>query len=539
MRFCEPGDPQVDRVGQDQLEKLNNEAPLTSGELLAVHTRDEKNRPVNVTRATEADGPENQWVLFLTESSAREKHKPYRAHIRKRTAKTKTARVTEHAWADYLDELEGTGDQRTAEVEARSSTETTTPVTFTHAPKKGPERTLQLGHRHLASALLSPGQPVWVRTNKDRSEVHELRLSMLWRHLANTHTPDKRAGNFRACQDETSLCPSCQVFGSAQDLSEAGNGSAESEGARQHSYRGHVRFGDAHVEGAVAPMQVIVPPLGKPNPGSGQFYLVTDGTHRDNAAKKPPLREWGSIADAGTPRELRGRKYYWHTPTDSDKLPERAKKRDHHSAKMVSHAEAFPTGTQFTATLAFTDLSRAQLGGLLATLDPGPLLNADGLHQHVGGGRPLGYGSCQISIDGKDSQVWRSGARYGGAGDVESLSDPSELLSDFRRSALPRLRETWKLLAKALNPDSVDPDKGSYPPGASWARRGQLQFDRGFEFWKQTSGAELERDKNGSRAGYPLTPLPDLAQSDQELPIVPKATKKRLPNQQSPGGKRR
>lgn len=376
VRLCEPADPRVHRVGQDQLEKLNNEAPLTAGELLAVHTRDEKNRPVNVVRATEADGPENQWVLFLTDANVREQDKPYKAHIRQ--LRGVTARITEHAWADYRDALEGTDDQRTAEVEARSSAETTAPVTFTHTPKQGPERTLQLGHRHLASALLSPGQPVWVRTDKDQSEVTELRLSMLWRHLADTHTPGDRAGKFLACQDETSLCPSCQVFGSAQDLSDAGSTAAEK--ARQHSYRGHVRFGDAHAQGTVAPMQVTVPPLGKPNPGSGQFYLVADQTHRGNAAEKPPLREWGSIADAGTPRDLRGRKYYWHTPTDSDELPKRAEKRDHQSEKMISHAEAFPPDTHFTAELAFTDLSRAQLGGLLATLEPGTLLNADGLH---------------------------------------------------------------------------------------------------------------------------------------------------------------
>lgn len=134
--------------------------------------------------------------------------------------------------------------------------------------------------------------------------------------------------------------------------------------------------------------------------------------------------------------------------------------------------------------------------------------------------------------------MWGSGARYGGAGDVVSISDPSELLSDFRQSVPSRLRETWKLIAKALNPNSVDPGKVSYPPGASWARRGEEEFDRGFEFWKQTSGTELKAD-NGMRAGYPLTPLPDLAEPDQELPIVPKATKQQLPNQQSLGGKRR
>lgn len=543
LRLCSREDSQPNqthRVGHEQLEKLNDEAPLTAGDLLAVHTTDDKGRPAHVARAAETDTPENRWVLFLSDAGAREQQHPYHAHIRRLDEQKRTTTVSEQAWKNFRSALERTDDQRTAKVGARDTEQTTTPVEFTHQPKNGPKRTVRLGHRHLASKRLSPGQPVWVKMNEAETEVVELRLSMLWRHVADTANAGQRAEGFGPCQDGSALCPSCQVFGSAEDgaTSSGEPNETDQEKARQHSYRGHVRFGDAHVEGAVTPMRVTLPPLGTPNPGSGQFYLVADQTHRGNAATDPPLREWGSIADAGSPRDIRGRKYYWQTPSDSGELPARAQARAHHSEEMVAQAEAFPAGTRFTAILAFTDLSRAQLGGLLSTLQPAALLGKNELHQHIGGGRPLGYGSCQISVDADRSQVWTSGARYGADGETVDLAEVSGLLNDFRQSLPPRMRETWELLATALDPNSVDPAKISYPPGAGWDQRDSQSFDTGFEFWKRTSGAELKA-QDGKRAGYPLTPLPDLAEADQTLSIEEKATSKPLSNQSTLGGKRR
>lgn len=557
VTLCAPEDRQPHKVHQEDLQRLNDEEPLTAGTYLALHESKEHGPP-DVARHTESDGDDNKWVLFLSEASARNPAHPYRAHIRKLSGPT--MHVSEQAWTRYLALVEGADDGRTANVRTRDASENTEKVTFKYTPTKGKEKakagTYELGHRHVASTHLAPGQPVWVRLNHDETEVCHLQLSMLWRHMAEADTAGERAGDFRPCQgddvDERDghhvLCPSCQVFGSAQDSGDetAGPGgegatdvAASPRGpARQLSYRGHVRFGDAHVDAPDAlkePETIKLPPMGKPNPGAGQFYLATHPKDEGNAGD-PPLREWGSAADLDTARRLRGRKYYWHTPTETGERPRRAHAKSEQSQNMVAQAEVFPTGTTFTATLAFTDLSRAQLGGLLATLEPHQLTDVDGLHVHVGGGRPFGFGSCHIQVDDESSLVWESGARYGRSGECQPLAKWSGLVEAFRDS-LPELQETWRLTAIALNPASIDePDKVTYPPGAGWDQRGDEQFDKGFEFWQQTSGTELT-PKDGPRRGYPLTSLPHI-EADQKLPIVRKATSKPLHGQGPRKGKR-
>lgn len=532
VRLCEPGDTRTNYVPQERLEELNNETPLTAGSRLAVHDADQQ-APPRVTPAT-AD-TEKPWVLFLTDAKGRDTRHPYRAQIRRLGGRVVT--VSHEAWRRYLEAVEKADDGRTANVDQRETGAVTEPVTFNHTPKGGPPRQFRLGHRYLASKQLAPGQPVWVRLGSDENEADKLQLSMLWRHHAHTDTAGQRAGEFAPCQHATNLCPSCQVFGSAQDHEDG----KDANGARQHSYRGHVRFGDAHAVGTVTPKSVTLPPLGTPNPGSGQFYLVTRSDHHGNAAKDQPLREWGSAADRPEARRLRGRKHYWHTPTGTNELPERAQCREHHLENMVSRGEAFPTGTQFTATVTFTDLSQAQLGGLLAALNPGLLLDdPEHLHVHLGGGRPLGYGSCQIHIDEDESRVWPSGARYGGEGEVRALGQVSDPLAAFRESVPHRVRQTWCHIAKALNSNSnrKEHDKVAYPPAASWDQRGQPGFDKVSAFWKQSSGAEV-KSNDGKRRGYPLTPLPDIANPDQSLPIVERAEEQELDKQHPPEKRRR
>lgn len=533
VRLCKPGNPRTDRVHQDLLAKLHSEDnPLTAGDSLIVHTRDEKKRPSNVQRSTDTDNRGDRWVLFLTDASVREAQQaPYRAQIRK--FDERTAQLSEQAWKDYLAALEGADDQRRANIEERGDEQVTKLVTYTTTPEDHSQaaHTSHLGRRYVARKKLTPGQPVWVRLNEDGKTVDELRLSMLWRRVAHTASAGERAGEFAPCQDEKRLCPSCQVFGSAEDTDSAEpalveSGSTPRKPARQHSYRGHVRFGDAHVTKKVEdPDNVTVPPLGTPHPGSGQFYLVADKTHQNNAAPDLPLREWGSVADAGSPRALRGRKYYWHTPTGTNELPERAKTHKRQSDQMSSEAEVFPTGTRFTATVTFTDLSRAQLGGLLAALEPQSFLkDAENAQVHIGGGRPLGFGSCTISVNEERSRVWSSGARYGAEGSTTSRPSMSDLFNAFRTAMPAHLGRTLTHLGQALDPTAVDHAKVTYPPGAAWRKRDDEPdaFDKGFEFWKHSSGTEYSAE-SGKRTGYPLIPLPHIGSGKQTLPLKSEA----------------
>ncbi|MBA8825289.1 CRISPR-associated protein (TIGR03986 family) [Saccharopolyspora lacisalsi] len=526
IRLCDDEEPRR-RVGQDLLQQLNSDGTLTSGQLLSIED-------FKKGMATDAErNKHGKWMLFLSNASARETKHPYRAHVGKLTSHS--ADVSESAWQRFQRAVKGTDDQRTAQQERRGSDQRFVDVTFQYDPKQqGNAPELKLGWRYVASSQLSPGQPVWVRTDSSGQRVTDLRLAMIWRHPADEgDTAGERAEDFPPCCSVNKLCPSCRMFGSADVKGK------DDEVARQNSYRGHVRFGDAQATTDVQPLEVTLPPMGAPRPGAGQFYLVNDPSTVGNAGK-PPLREWSSSADLQERRRLRGRKYYWHTPPAGQEPPARGTAREHQTnEEMLAEAAAFPAGTEFTARLSFTDLDREQLGGLLAVLQPGLLLEREGLRHHLGGGRSLGYGTCSISLDREAGWVRYSGTRYGAPGPEVSLDDVAEFLDEFQRSESSKdtLQEIGPLVAKVLDPSSVDPDTVWYPPGASWSKRGEKEFDDGYDFWQQSSGAELKEEK-GVRTGYPLAPLPDVSAPDQSLPIVKDDQSVELPRQKPLPGDR-
>ncbi|SFE27355.1 CRISPR-associated protein [Actinopolyspora alba] len=539
LRVCDKGSTEA-RLRQEELARLHREEePLTSGDRLKVDFDDESGRPVRAHHHSEGE-----WVVLLSDASARKQHQPYYAHIRSFTGESPKQQLQQEVWDDFRSAVENADELRTAQQGKRDEQDPFTEVTFTHVPKgrKAEQGTrYELGRRHLASKRLRPGQPVWV-TTKSNGEIDSLRLGMLGRHAGKYPAGDRVRPELLPCRDHEELCPSCRLFGSADTAGK------DSEKAQQRSYRGHVRVGDAVALDEVTPWSVTLPPMGIPRPGAGQFYLVNDAKVRGNAAVDPPLREWGSAADQGDqPRDLRGRKHYWHTPTENGGKPSRAEARKHQlNSDMTSEAKLFPTGTRFTVTIAFTDVDEVQLGGLLACLSPSSVLGGE-LWQHVGGGRPLGLGSCTFELDEHASEIRRSGARYGAAQEPVDPS-PERFRAEFQswmRQQAPAAHELWPQLRKALSPNTVNPNSVWYPPGAYWNQQDSENFDRGYEFWKRTSGTELKPNTDGPRIGYPLLALPDIDEQSQELPIIPNAQggdeekSEKLPNQVWPPSNRR
>jgi hypothetical protein len=189
---------------------------------------------------------------------------------------------------------------------------------------------------------------------------------------------------------------------------------------------------------------------------------------------------------------------------------------------MSTKAVLFPAGTTFRATVTAVDVDHEQLGALCAALEPSTALGRKDLLVHLGGGRPLGYGSCTVTID-DTSAVWESAARYG------VTTDATDLLGESRRAFAARPAEhaqTWKALAKALSRDVVSRQTVTYPPV------GAANDDDGFEFWKQSAGKELERGADGRRWGHPLTALPAVTDRHQTLDVIRKARTVPLPTQE-------
>ena len=238
-----------------------------------------------------------------------------------------------------------------------------------------PWRGVGIGYRLRAREYLHLGQPVWVRLDSD-GNVDRIKLSQLWR-TTGEYSAVKRAGDLAPCTNPEDLCQSCRVFGSADTT-----GRQDGDASWQRGYRGHVRFADARATGPVDPQTETLAPLSTPRPSAGQFYL--DNTGRGLAASRKenrPLAHWGSEADEGKrgPRPLKGRKYYWRTSAPLDDPYPRGRAREHHSDRLTQQVALVPEGTTFTTRVTFEGLDRAELGSLLAALDPRRLAALAGL----------------------------------------------------------------------------------------------------------------------------------------------------------------
>ncbi|MGH3692487.1 MAG: hypothetical protein ACRDRX_00515 [Pseudonocardiaceae bacterium] len=528
-----PSDPrkaQKERIHHGILSTLGGPDRLVSGARLGLTMGDK-----GVTAAWEDPGGE--WVVFISDSGARSGS--YHAAVRRLCADPSPT-LGDAAWQDFLAAVQHTDDLRSAQ-EADTHL---APVTWPH------EGGITVGQRYRASTRLRVGQPVWLRLNGRGSDVVQLQLAQIWRHRGTTaRDPGARAAGENAikdrsghrvpagalaCTEATKLCPSCRLLGAA-DTREEDKRKDEKEGrpvrrrpADQQSYRGHVRFSDAVRSDKTTSLRVVLPPLGAPHPGAGQFYLERRDTAEGDGGR-PPLREWGSAADQPEPpRPLRGRKFYWHTSGVEGVSPLRGKARPHHLTDhlaLTTRAAAFPHHTEFVATITVVDVDLEQLGSLLAALQPAAVLDRDNLVVHLGGGRSLGYGSCEISIDQNRTWLWRSATRYGASADPTDADEIRRAaIAAFRAAAPAEVQRTWPALATALILDHVPPDRVWYPPGAPWSARktdeGKQEFDEGYAFWQQTSGLFLSGGKQGKpRKGYPFRVLPDI-QDDQHMEIV-------------------
>ena len=169
--------------------------------------------------------------------------------------------------------------------------------------------------------------------------------------------------------------------------------------------------------------------------------------------------------------------------------------------------------------IAFDNLSPAEFGGLLAAFEPQRVLGASPageLRLHLGGGKPLGLGSCTASVSGL--RAWTAASRYGGGPGV--VTDPAACAAEFAADCTDEVKRTWPALAAVLGADSVDPARVWYPPGDYWSdRSGNLkEFDEPFAFFAGTSGMYL-KDKPARE----LRPLPEPGSGDQSLLIIRKA----------------
>lgn len=466
------------------------------------------------------------WVVLLTDAGARrpetrlKKPGAYFAACGRVGDDTAVRSVDETAWRAFRRAVAGAREaaQQRAAQRAGESSAQWVPVKF---------RGEEIGRRKAATGRFDVGDVLWARRRPGGAEVDGLRLAAIWRHAGTgplgTRVPDAlhpcppstSSPGSAGADDELLLCPSCRLFGAADARTpDAGSG------ARQRAYAGHVRFGDAVSDGPVELTLFQRAPLGAPRPGAGQFYLRYSSTAPATSENAAPTREWGAAPDGATARLVRGRKYYWHADPTRQPVPRHVARSHQINPRMLMERQLAPAGTVLRAVLTFDNLSDAEVGGLLATLQPDLVLPAEEpdsrpLRLRLGGGKPLGLGSCRAIIS--NVRVWSARSRYGGVEPITAT--PEHYRAEFSRTVPAPVTATWPALTAVLREQTVDAARVWYPPGAYWSdqRTDAKLFDEPFGFFVGTSGMYLAKEK-----ARPLLPLPEPTDPDQSLPIIRK-----------------
>lgn len=261
------------------------------------------------------------------------------------------------------------------------------------------------------------------------------------------------------------------------------------------SHRGQLRITDTVCRSSAHhAIRTFDPPvplsiLSTPKPKQTRFYLADDilGT---------PHVGTGAADDFSEDRSLRGRKVYphhaglptgfWNVP--SNRQPEPATNgyyREYlkaggpdqqRSNQNRSIRQWVNPGTRFTFRIYVTNLNAAELGGLLWMLsrNEDPQDANSPVHFRYGGGKPLGFGSCELRIQGTSlhkgsewSEAWSSLAPVPCSADPERQSDlrnqviqvyQEALLGPFaaENSALTRIEQlpmiaAWLRAARGSN----------------------------------------------------------------------------------------
>ena len=465
-----------------------------------------------------ADGvtPGEGWVLLVGDSGTRLKSKGFfcaAGRMPDGGSDSDSREVPVSAWAEYEQVCEGANDLRLIRQKPDAPAYKGWRTGQVFAKVGWPASGDVVGERRRVTGRLWPGDVVWASVSPSSGVVEHLSMAAVWRRPGEGRLADRTPDAVRACRDPSDLCVSCRLFGSA-DSAEAEPGLE----ADQRSYAGHLRIGDAVAEG-ITTSRVRLAPLGAPRPGAGQFYLQITRTDPASGETELPSAYWGSEQDRPEFRHVRGRKFYWHGDPAVQRPPRHLARPGQRNEAMTGERDLVPAGTCFRQDITFDNLSRAELGSVLLTLLPRLVLprtegrqTADYLLR-LGGGKPLGLGSCAVEVAELQWQDVRQ--RYLGQQAVSQSAEEffGPVAGDVARLAGRPVLRHWPALSRILRADAVDPELIWYPLGGEWAD--ERNRDRAFRFFARTNGRHLKRRTE------PIRPLPDPSPGhDQQLPAI-------------------
>lgn len=440
-------------------------------------------------REGEPFGEGDDWVVHLSDAAARGKR--YFVAVAKLNGKPEP--ISSKAWQEFKKLCAGSQD-------LIGETEPPTMSTARPGEPDWPSKEVKhkgelIGYRRKVDGYLSEGDTVWL-TGMPKNR--HLKMATIWRHLGKHPVRDRMNQDFLPCHDPDNLCPTCAVFGSvdARPAHTDGRGTA----VEQAGYASHVRVGWARSTlEPTAPEVHDIAPLRAPKPSSGGFYLTSNASNLGKASTAEnhiPHAHWGSGSDKPV-RRIRGRKFYWHGQISnhgqtSDSVNRQTRRDKQVQDEPVTVADA---GLVLEARVSFDNLSREQLGWLLAAADPAAFLGSK-CWVHIGRGKPLGYGSAQPEVVGL--HMYTAQSRYGST--MEEPADQNELISAVRQQVPAELHAVHDALRRVLasKPEGVPADRIWYPTTGNFTSQGANSpggesFDESFKWFAEHSSASTTK----------------------------------------------
>ena len=213
--------------------------------------------------------------------------------------------------------------------------------------------------------------PVWYKKIKqDETGQNKVYLSFAGIGRYNYEKGmDELLGERKPCTSRNNLCPACRIFGVTGKNEEKGIAS-------------RVRFSDIIIDEDIEFKKYSLSPLRSPHPSYLPFYAITSDYNQGYDAEG---------------RDIRGRKCYWHHASENT---------DINNADTT--IEGIKSGI-FSFSVYYEDLTKTQLEHVLWLLCLGENEEDGKYCFKIGHGKPLGYGSVKIIVDGYKERTVKDG----------------------------------------------------------------------------------------------------------------------------------
>jgi CRISPR-associated protein (TIGR03986 family) len=301
-----------------------------------------------------------------------------------------------------------------------------------------------------------------------------------------------------ACKEYNQLCPACRTFGWVW---EAENEEEAEAAGKRVAYAGRVRFSLAQLRHDAGTFDATLAILSTPKPTTTRFYLAPKtGKPRDGRPDK-------EVGYDNEEQRLRGRKIYRHhgDQFSAQEYQSVGGKKSNQNRTVRGVQEE---GSVFEFELSFENLASVELGALLWTLE----LEA-GMNHRLGYGKPLGFGSARVEIQGlKLLNTATCYASLSASQWVNGLAYKDEWIGEFKAAMKERFGQVFKQLPNVADLEQLMREPPALPIHYPRPTPRPHPDGKNYEWF-------VGNKQSGKRSGPKLV-LPKATDEGQGLPLV-------------------